>query len=57
MICWSRAPTLTQILSDPITKAIMQADSVDSRELEALLRDLASKLDTARRSAEPSPLR
>lgn len=53
MIYWSREPTLTQILSDPITKAVMQADSVDASELESLLRDVASRLDG--RSAHPRP--
>ena len=51
MIFWSREPTLTQILSDPITKAVMQADSVDAGELDSLLRDVASRLDA--RSEQP----
>jgi hypothetical protein len=57
MICWSHEPTLTQILSDPITEAVMRADSVDAGELETLLRDVASKLASGRGSAEPLPVR
>jgi hypothetical protein len=41
MIVSFREPTLDEILSEPITKAVMQADSVDSAELEAMLRYFA----------------
>jgi len=30
-------PTLTELFDDPITRAIMRADRVDHRELDALL--------------------
>jgi hypothetical protein len=30
-------PTLEEILSDPITQAVMQADAVDARQLESCL--------------------
>jgi hypothetical protein len=31
-------PTLKDLLSDPITRALMEADGVDGEELEAMLR-------------------
>ena len=37
----SREPTLSEFLSDPVTRAMMQADGVSSRELEEMLRYLA----------------
>jgi hypothetical protein len=33
-----REPTLNEILSDSITKAVMEADGVDPQELAAMLR-------------------
>jgi hypothetical protein len=39
-----REPTLDEILSDPIVTALMQADSVDRRELRAMLRHVAEGL-------------
>ncbi len=38
-----REPTLKEILSDPVTKAVMRADRVEPRELEALLRNIAER--------------
>jgi hypothetical protein len=39
---WShREPTLDEILSDSITKAVMAADGVNPRELTAMLRRLS----------------
>jgi len=32
-----REPTLSEALADPIVQAVMQADGVDARELEAML--------------------
>jgi hypothetical protein len=32
-----REPTLTEALADPIVQAVMAADGVDARELEAML--------------------
>jgi hypothetical protein len=37
-----REPTIEEILSDPIFVALMQADGVDARELEGVLREVAS---------------
>jgi hypothetical protein len=34
-------PTLNDMLSDPIVEAMMQADRVDRRALQALLREVA----------------
>ena len=36
-----REPMLMEILSDPITQAVMHADSVDLRRLEIMLRNVA----------------
>jgi len=49
MNCW-REPSLEDILSDPITQAVISADGVDTGELDAMLRRVAQK----RRSAERS---
>jgi hypothetical protein len=38
-----RDPTLVELLSDPLTHAVMQADHVNPQELENLLRDLARR--------------
>jgi hypothetical protein len=37
-------PTLADALSDPLTRALMEADGVDPEELEADLRDLSQSL-------------
>jgi hypothetical protein len=37
-IWWHREPTLEDILSDSITKAVMAADGVDPQELTAALK-------------------
>ena len=49
MKCW-REPSLEDILSDPITQAVISADGVDTGELNAMLRQVAQK----RRSAADS---
>jgi hypothetical protein len=43
-----REPTLEEILSDPIFKAMMDADGVDPEELEAMLRAVAAFARTVR---------
>ena len=50
---WSdRDPTLEEMLSDPIIKALMEADRVDPRELETILR----RVERSRRDRpEPRP--
>jgi hypothetical protein len=42
MNCW-REPSLEDILSDPITKAVIEADGVDMHELGAMLRQIAQQ--------------
>ena len=49
MKCW-REPSLEDILSDPITQAVISADGVDADELDAMLRRVAH----TRRSAADS---
>ena len=50
--------TLTDALSDPLVRAIMAADGVDPRELEAMLNVMADGLERrARRSSSPIALR
>jgi hypothetical protein len=43
-----REPSLDDILSDPIVKAVIDADGVDANELNAMLRRVAHR----RRSAQ-----
>jgi hypothetical protein len=43
-----REPTVAEILSDSIVQAVMQADGVDPKVLEALLRFVAEKLAAVR---------
>jgi hypothetical protein len=38
-----REPSLSEMLSDPIVKALMEADGVERGELEAMLREVAAK--------------
>jgi hypothetical protein len=50
MKCW-REPSLEDILSDLIIQAVISADGVDIGELDAMLRQVAHKRRSARRSA------
>ncbi len=50
MKCW-REPSLEDILSDPITKAVIEADGVDTNELDAMLRQIAYKRSMGRSGA------
>ena len=45
-----REPRLEEMLADPIIKAVMEADGVDSRELETELRRTAALLHATRRT-------
>jgi hypothetical protein len=45
------------MLADPIVRAVMEADGVDSRELEAELRQTAALLHATRRTLARSDLR
>ena len=49
MIWCHREPTLEEILSDPLTRAVMEADGVDRHELEAMLRQAGRNLPPAAR--------
>ena len=51
-----REPRLEEMLADPITKAVMEADGVDSRALEAELRRTAALLHATRRACARSDL-
>jgi hypothetical protein len=48
MIWYYREPTLEEILSDSVTRAVMEADGVDRQELEAMLRQAGRKLPPLR---------
>jgi hypothetical protein len=45
-----REPRLEDMLADSIVKAVMEADGVDPRELEAELRQTAALLHAIRRT-------
>ena len=45
-----REPTLNGILSDSIVRAVMEADGVNPRELDAMLRRVAQHLSIAERT-------
>ena len=47
-------PTLNGILSDPIVRAVMEADRVNPQELEVMLRRAAQRLRIARLGDESS---
>ena len=42
-------PTLAETLSDPIVQAVMQADRVDRRKLEAVLRFITERIESGPR--------
>jgi hypothetical protein len=48
-----REPRLEEMLADSIIQAVMEADGVDSRELEAELRQTAALLDATRPTLIP----
>ena len=48
-----REPRLEEMLADSIIQAVMQADGVDSRELEAELRQTAALLGVTRPTLIP----
>ena len=39
-----REPTLNGILSDPVVRAVMEADGVNRHELEVMMRRVAQRL-------------
>jgi len=42
------------MLADSIVKAVMEADSVDPRELEAIFRQIAAHLRATKAKSQPS---
>jgi hypothetical protein len=54
---WFREPTMAEILSDPIVRAVMRADNVDPKALERRLISVASILASANRAADRSARR
>jgi hypothetical protein len=44
MTLWHDDPTLAELIGDPLTQAIMNADRVDPPKLEAMLRSLAREI-------------
>jgi hypothetical protein len=53
---WGRGePTLAEILSDSIVKAVMAADGVNPETLEAQLRSVAQELAAARNAGGKMP--
>jgi len=53
MASYFRDPTLVELLSDPLTHAVMRADHVNPQELENLLRDLARRRADSLANASP----
>jgi hypothetical protein len=43
-------PTIKELLSDSVVKAVMEADGVDPLMLEAQLHDMATELNIARQA-------
>ena len=53
MSSYCREPRLEEVLADPIIQAVMEADGVDLRELEAELQQTATLLHATRRTSIP----
>jgi hypothetical protein len=45
-----REPRLKEMLSDSIVRAVMDADGVDSHELEAMLKEVGGRVSPPRRA-------
>jgi len=54
MVLWTCQPSLGEILSDSATRALMRADGVDPRTLEAELKAVARSRKPARAWRAPS---
>jgi hypothetical protein len=48
-------PTLSEALADPLVRAVMAADGIDPRQLDADLRAVAARLNPIDRSHVTSP--
>ena len=55
--CWcAREPSISEILAEPIVRAVMKADGVEPHEFEAILRNArGSVLIASWRRKTPSP--
>ena len=51
-LVWFREPTMDEMLSDPIVRAVMAADNVDPKDLERGLMSVASMLRSAEGTAD-----
>lgn len=49
MIIWYREPTLEDLMSDSLVSAVMEADSVDPRELKLMLSQVAREMKSRKR--------
>ena len=47
-----REPTITEILSDSIVQAVMEADRIDPEVLEAQLRSMAREISALRHATQ-----
>jgi len=54
---YHREPTLDEVLSDSIVRAVMEADGIDPQELAATLRQTDRKLLRRERRRERGPCR
>jgi hypothetical protein len=53
-MCFHRfEPTIADVLSDGVVRAVMTADGVNATKLEAFLREMAAKLANDHRRPEP----
>jgi hypothetical protein len=52
----SSEPSIKELLSDPIVRALMSADGIHTDELEGLLCSVAKRLERAVQSVPPSTL-
>lgn len=43
-VCAFKEPTLTELLDDPMTVAVMRRDGIDRQRFEELVRDVASRI-------------
>ena len=53
---WSE-PSLAETLSDPMVQAVMAADAVDPAALDALLREVAHRVEPRLRPSRPTGAR
>jgi hypothetical protein len=49
--CWNAEPTLAEILSDPIVRALMDADGVEPHEIRTVLSRISDTTPSTRDNA------